>query len=489
MGNPDTELTGFTSLITISGQQFTLWGGAVVAQRVSVIGAGYLGVSHAVGMSVLGHDVLVRDVDRERVAALSSGTLPFYEPGLEQALREQIESGRLRFTAALPEVAEFADVHFICVGTPQRDRKFAADTSFVEAAVETLARYLRRPCVVVGKSTVPVGTADRLAERLAILSPAGHNAELAWNPEFLREGHALNDTLRPDRLVFGARSDTALRALRTVYQSLIDAGIPVVETDFATAELVKVAANAFLATKISFINAMAEVCESAGADVTALAGALAHDTRIGGQFLAPGIGFGGGCLPKDIRAFIARADEIGANQAVNFLREVDSINTRRRTRTVALARALCDGSLAGRTVGVWGAAFKPNSDDIRDSPALEIANAIKQQGARVQVYDPKAIANARRRYPHLEYVGSALAAATNADLILHLTEWTEFGAIDPSALATVVAERKLIDGRGALDGPRWRAAGWTVRTLGQASPTEIVAPIPAAVRSATVPPC
>jgi UDPglucose 6-dehydrogenase len=460
-----------------------------VAQRVSIIGAGYLGVSHAVGMSVLGHDVLARDVDQQRVAALAAGTLPFYEPGLEQALREQLATGRLRFTSALPEVAEFADVHFICVGTPQRDRKYAADTSFVEAAVETLARYLRRPCVVVGKSTVPVGTADRLAERLAILAPAGHNAELAWNPEFLREGHALTDTLRPDRLVFGARSDTALRALRAVYRPLIDDGIPVVESDFATAELVKVAANAFLATKISFINAMAEVCESAGADVTSLAEALAHDARIGGKFLAPGIGFGGGCLPKDIRAFIARADEIGADQAVNFLREVDAINIRRRARTVALTQRLCGGSLTGRTVGVWGAAFKPDSDDIRDSPALEIANAIRQQGAKVRVFDPKAIANARRRYPHLDYAESALAAAVDADVILHLTEWPEFRELDPDAISTVANGRKLIDGRGALDAARWRAAGWTVRTLGQASPTEVLAPVSVAARSAAIPPC
>jgi UDPglucose 6-dehydrogenase len=425
-------------------------------------------------MSVLGHDVLARDVDQQRVAALAAGTLPFYEPGLEQALREQLATGRLRFTSALPEVAEFADVHFICVGTPQRDRKYAADTSFVEAAVETLARYLRRPCVVVGKSTVPVGTADRLAERLAILAPAGHNAELAWNPEFLREGHALTDTLRPDR---------------AVYRPLIDDGIPVVESDFATAELVKVAANAFLATKISFINAMAEVCESAGADVTSLAEALAHDARIGGKFLAPGIGFGGGCLPKDIRAFIARADEIGADQAVNFLREVDAINIRRRARTVALTQRLCGGSLTGRTVGVWGAAFKPDSDDIRDSPALEIANAIRQQGAKVRVFDPKAIANARRRYPHLDYAESALAAAVDADVILHLTEWPEFRELDPDAISTVANGRKLIDGRGALDAARWRAAGWTVRTLGQASPTEVLAPVSVAARSAAIPPC
>jgi UDPglucose 6-dehydrogenase len=460
-----------------------------VGQRVSVIGTGYLGVSHAVGMSVLGHDVIGRDVDRERVAALADGTVPFYEPGLEQALREQLASGRLRFTSSLPEVAEFADVHFLCVGTPQRDRKYAADTSFVEVAVETLARYLRRPALVVGKSTVPVGTADRLAERLAILSPVGHNAELAWNPEFLREGHALDDTLHPDRLVFGVRSDTALDTLNSVYQHLIDEGTPTVATDFVTAELVKVAANAFLATKISFINAMAEVCETAGGDVTALAGALAHDARIGSQFLAPGIGFGGGCLPKDIRAFIARAEEIGADQAVTFLREVDAINRRRRTRTVALARALCDGSLAGRTIAVWGAAFKPDSDDIRDSPALEIAHQISEEGAQVRLYDPKAADNARRRYPRLDYVDSALAAAKDADLILHLTEWPEFQELDPDSAATVVGKRQLLDGRGTLDTARWRTAGWTVHTLGQAIPGAVPVSAPVKVRSAMVPPC
>ena len=460
-----------------------------MGQRISVIGTGYLGVSHAVGMSVLGHDVIGRDVDRDRVAALADGTVPFYEPGLETALREQLDSGRLRFTTSLPETAEFADVHFICVGTPQRDRKYAADTSFVEAAVETLARYLRRRALVVGKSTVPVGTADRLAERLAILSPVGHNAELAWNPEFLREGHALDDTLHPDRLVFGVRSDSALDTLNSVYERLITEGTPTVVTDFPTAELVKVAANAFLATKISFINAMAEVCESAGGDVTALADALAHDARIGGQFLAPGVGFGGGCLPKDIRAFIARADEIGAQQAVNFLREVDAINIRRRSRTVELARELCDGSLAGRTVGVWGAAFKPNSDDIRDSPALEIAHQLKQQGALVRVYDPKAIPNARRRYPHLEYADSPLAAAENADVVLHLTEWPQFQALDPDIVATAVGKRQLLDGRGTLDAKTWRSAGWTVRTLGQAGRATVPAPPPVAVRSAAIPPC
>ncbi len=432
-----------------------------MTKRVSVIGTGYLGVSHAVGMAVLGHEVIGRDVDRERIAALSQGRIPFYEPGLEDLLREQLAAGRLSFTTSLTEVADFADVHFVCVGTPQRNNSRAADTSFVEVAVETLARYLRRPCLVVGKSTVPVGTADRLAERLAILSPVGHNAELAWNPEFLREGFAIKDTLTPERLVFGVRSDAALDTLRAVYRPLLDAGIPLVATDFSTAELVKVAANAFLATKISFINAMAEVCESAGADVAALAEALSHDKRIGDQFLAPGLGFGGGCLPKDIRAFIARAEEIGAGEALGFLKEVDAINGRRRNRTVELARELCGGSLRGRQVAIWGAAFKPNSDDIRDSPALTVAEAIRQEGAQVVVYDPKAIDNARRRFPSLAYASSAIEAAEGAEVILHLTEWPEFRELDPHLVAAVAAQRRIAPRRRVLLRHQWhqRARG------------------------------
>ncbi|HEX3784079.1 MAG TPA: UDP-glucose/GDP-mannose dehydrogenase family protein [Pseudonocardiaceae bacterium] len=462
-----------------------------MARRISVIGTGYLGVSHAVGMAVLGHEVIGRDVDRDRIAALSQGRIPFYEPGLESLLREQLATGRLSFTTSLAEVAEFADVHFVCVGTPQRANSFAADTSFVEVAVETLARYLRRPSLVVGKSTVPVGTADRLAERLAILSPVGHNAELAWNPEFLREGFAIKDTLTPERLVFGVRSDAALDTLCAVYLPLIEAGTPVVATDFPTAELVKVAANAFLATKISFINAMAEVCEAAGGDVGALATALAHDSRIGSHFLAPGLGFGGGCLPKDIRAFIARADEIGAGRALTFLKEVDAINARRRHRTVAVARELCGGSLRGRKVAIWGAAFKPNSDDIRDSPALDVAEAIRKEGGHVVVHDPKATDNARLRFPALDYAPSALDAAAGADLVLHLTEWPEFRELEPHLVAAVVGARRILDARGGLDAAAWRGAGWTYRALGQASPSTVPAKLvePAPVRLADRPPC
>ena len=435
--------------------------------RLTVIGTGYLGATHAACMAQLGFDVLGLDVDPEKVAALQAARVPFYEPGLDELIAKQVAAGRLRFTTSVEEVAEFGDVHFLCVGTPQKRGEFAADLRYVDAAVDALAPHLRRPCVVAGKSTVPVGTAARLAGRLAELAPAGADVELAWNPEFLREGFAIDDTLSPDRLVIGVASDHAELVLRHVYAPLLDAGVPMIVTDYQTAELVKVSANAFLATKISFINAMAEVCEIAHADVTQLGQALALDPRIGGRFLDAGLGFGGGCLPKDIRAFMARAGELGADQALSFLREVDAINMRRRARMIDLAREQCDGSLLGKRVAVFGAAFKPESDDIRDSPALNVAASLQLQGAQVTVYDPKANDNARKMYPTLEYADSALEAADRAHVVLHLTEWAEFAALDPEALGRVVAARRIVDGRNALEPARWRAAGWTYRALGR----------------------
>ncbi|MFI0405062.1 UDP-glucose dehydrogenase family protein [Actinomadura sp. 3N508] len=423
-------------------------------------------------MADLGFEVLGLDVDEERIARLAAGDLPFYEPGLEPVLRRGLASGRLRFTSSYAEAAEFGDVHFLCVGTPQKAGEYAADLSYVDAAISSLAPLLHRPCLIVGKSTVPVGTAARLAETLAKTAPAGGDAVLAWNPEFLREGFAVQDTLHPDRIVAGLPGDQgaaehAEKALREIYRTMIAAGTPFITSDYATAELVKVSANAFLATKISFINAMAEVCEAAHADVTKLSEALSYDDRIGGKFLGPGLGFGGGCLPKDIRAFMARAGELGADQALTFLREVDEINIRRRIRMVDLARRLLGGSFAGRTVGVLGAAFKPNSDDVRDSPALDVAASIRAQGARVTVYDPQAMRNARQAQPSLEYGESALSAARDAHVVLLLTEWEEFREMAPSALAEVVAERNIVDGRNALDPERWRAAGWNYRALGR----------------------
>ena len=416
-------------------------------------------------MAELGYQVLGLDVDKDKIDRLANGDVPFFEPGLQELLRRNLAAGRLGFTSSYEQVGNFGDVHFICVGTPQKPGERGADLSYLDSAIADLAPHLRPGAVVVGKSTVPSGTADRLADLLAAIAPG---VELCWNPEFLREGFAIEDTLRPDRLVLGIRGGSAQDVLRQVYAPILDAGTPLVVTDFFTAELVKVAANAFLATKISFINAMAEVCEAVGADVTELAEALSYDTRIGGRFLTAGLGFGGGCLPKDIRAFAARADELGLGESLRFLAEVDAINLRRRDRVVALTRELLDDAVAGARVTVLGGAFKPNSDDIRDSPALDVAARLHRAGAVVTVYDPAAMDNARRAYPELCYAPSAVAAAAGAEVVLMLTEWQEFRDLDPDALAEVVAVRSIVDGRNALDREHWRARGWIYRALGRA---------------------
>lgn len=434
--------------------------------RISVVGTGYLGAVHAVGMAELGHTVVGVDVDAAKVESLRGGRATIYEPDLDDRLAKFAGSDLLHFTTDFAEVAD-ADVHFICVGTPQRNDGLGADMTYVEQAVEMLAPHLQGSCLVVGKSTVPVGTAERLADSLVKLSPAGADVELAWNPEFLREGYAIQDTVRPDRLVFGVTSPEAEAVLREVYADVIASGVPVVVTDLATAELVKVAANSFLATKISFVNAMAELCEVTGADVTKLADAVGHDDRIGRKFLNAGLGFGGGCLPKDIRAFMARAGELGASHALTFLAEVDAINLRRRERVAEIAKEVVGGSLIGKRIAVLGAAFKPNSDDVRDSPALNVAGRLQLQGGHVAVYDPKAAENARKVFPTLEYADSAFDACRKADAVLHLTEWPEFRRIDPGELGEVVSRRHLVDGRNCLDAELWRSAGWTYRGLGR----------------------
>ncbi len=432
-----------------------------------MIGCGYLGAVHAAAMADLGYDVLGLDVDADKVKTLSAGTPPFYEPGLAELLRRALDSGRLRFTTSFAEVADHADVHFLCVGTPQRAGSHAADLTYVNAAIETLAPLLDRPCLIAGKSTVPVGTAERLAARAAHLAPAGSGVHLAWNPEFLREGLAVRDTVAPDRLVVGVTNDEDAELLRTVYEPVLVGGMPWIVTDLATAQLVKNAANAFLATKISFINAMAEVCEASGADVVALADAIGHDPRIGRRFLQAGLGFGGGCLPKDLRGFMARADELGVNQALDFLREVDDINLRRRRRALEQTQEILGGDVSGATIAVLGAAFKPDSDDIRDSPALDVASALAEQGARVRVTDPKAVPNARLVAPDLHYVDDAMQACAGADLVLHLTEWREYRELDPAAVLPVVAHPRLLDCRNALDAEAWQRAGWQVWALGR----------------------
>ncbi|MDH6280509.1 UDP-glucose dehydrogenase family protein [Prescottella agglutinans] len=441
-----------------------------MSSSVAVFGTGYLGATHAACMAELGHQVLGVDVDESKLAKLAAGEVPFYEPGLDEVLQRNIAAGRLRFTSSYEEAAEFADIHFIGVGTPQKKGEFAADLTYVDAVIERLAPLLDRPAVIFGKSTVPVGTAERLGARARALAPAGDEIEVAWNPEFLREGFAVQDTLHPDRLVLGVDRDRPGRAeevAREVYARLLEEEIPFLVTDLATAELVKTSANAFLATKISFINAMAEVCEAAGADVTTLADAIGHDARIGRRFLNAGVGFGGGCLPKDIRAFMARAGELGADQALTFLREVDAINMRRRTRMVEMAREACGGTLLGTRVAVLGAAFKPESDDVRDSPALNVAGQIQLQGATVTVYDPKAMDNSRRLFPTLGYATSVAEAVEGADVVLVLTEWKEFREMRPAKLAARVRQQSIIDGRNCLRSDEWRDAGWAYRGMGR----------------------
>jgi UDPglucose 6-dehydrogenase len=439
--------------------------------RLSVIGCGYLGAVHAASMAQLGHEVIGIDVDLKKIEALRAGRAPFYEPGLPELLTEVGATGRLTFSTDMADAAG-SDVHFICVGTPQVHGEFRADLTYVNSAVESLRPHLRAGDVVAGKSTVPVGTAEAIAEALA-----DTGATVVWNPEFLREGFAVEDTLHPDRLVYGLPTDEdgeptaegamAQKVLDDVYATPLSEDIPLVVTDYATAQLVKVAANSFLATKISFINAMAELCEATGADVTRLADAIGYDARIGRRFLNAGLGFGGGCLPKDIRAFMARAGELGVSDALSFLREVDSINMRRRVRMVDLAREVCDGSIVGKRIAVLGAAFKPNSDDVRDSPALSVAAQMQLQGAHVTVTDPQAVANARAKWPDLRFASTALEAAKDADVVLLATEWTEYRDIEPDALAAVVAHRRILDGRNVLQPSQWRAAGWTYRALGR----------------------
>jgi UDPglucose 6-dehydrogenase len=435
--------------------------------KISVIGCGYLGAVHAASMAELGHDVVGIDVDKAKVDSLQQAKAPFYEPGFEELLGTSLASGRLRFSNDMADARD-AVVHFLCVGTPQKRGEYAADLRYVESAVESLLEALKPGDLVAGKSTVPVGTAARLAELVEGKVPG---AMLAWNPEFLREGFAVEDTLHPDRLVYGLgagpEGERARALLDEVYASIVAVGTPQVITDYPTAEMVKTAANSFLATKISFINAMAELCEATGADVKQLADAIGHDDRIGRKFLNAGLGFGGGCLPKDIRAFMARAGELGADQALTFLREVDNINMRRRIRMVELAREVCDGSLLGKRVAVLGAAFKPNSDDIRDSPALNVAAQLQLQGAVVRVTDPAAVENSRRLWPQLEYAATAEEAAERADAVLVLTEWDEYRNLDPAAFGRVVAQKRVLDGRNALDMDRWVDAGWSYRALGR----------------------
>ena len=436
-----------------------------MALKLSVIGTGYLGATHAAAMAKMGFQVIGIDVDPAKIELLTSGRVPFYEPELDDLLQEQITAGRLTFSTDFA-AAHDCDVHFICVGTPQMESGIAADLRFVDAAFTAVAKIAKPGSLLVGKSTVPVGTAMRLSGLVAEINP---DVELAWNPEFLREGFAVDDTLHPTRLVVGVLSDRAESILKEVYAVNIAENTPWIRADLPTAELVKVAANSFLATKISFINAMAEICEASGGDVTVLAKAIGHDPRIGSRFLQAGIGFGGGCLPKDIRAFMARADELGANESLEFLREIDSINTRARNKIINVVRRELGEDLTGKKIGILGAAFKPDSDDVRDSPALDIATQLLAAGAELRIHDPKAAEPALKRFPALNFVENALDIFDGAELVLHLTEWKEYRAIDPVAVKSRAAKANIIDGRNVLDMDAWASAGWRIHAVGRTS--------------------
>ena len=438
--------------------------------RITVIGTGYLGATHAACMAQIGHNVLGVDIDPGKVAKLQSGEVPFFEPDLDKAVKDSLTAGRLRFTDSYEEAADFAEVHFLTVGTPQNDTDLGANLAYVNAAVDALSPHLIRPALIVGKSTVPVGTAERLASRARSIAPVGESLELAWNPEFLCEGFAVRDTLHPDRIVVGVEDHYETRAAKTLAELygplLTKHAIPFLVTNLATAELVKVAANVFLATKISFINAISELCEVASADVTLLADAIGIDKRIGRPFLDAGLGFGGGCLPKDLHALMARADELNLDHVVQLMRVVDDVNIRQRARVVDATRGIC-GTLRGARVAILGLAFKPNSDDIRDSPALDVANQLQLQGAKVSVFDPKAMDNARQLSPTLDYALSTPDACRGADVVLILTEWDEFRKIRPEKLAPIVGSKRVIDARNCLDAESWRSAGWSYRGLGR----------------------
>ena len=435
--------------------------------KLSVIGCGYLGAVHAASMAQLGHEVIGVDTDPDKIALLSAGRAPFFEPGLDDLLASLQDSGRLRFTTDISEIVG-ATAHFVAVGTPQRRGENAADLTFVDGAIEALLPYLSPGDVVVGKSTVPVGTAERLALRIQEVAPGAH---LAWNPEFLREGFAVRDTIEPDRIVYGLPDGVAgertKKVLDRIYATALAAGTPLVVADYATAELVKVAANAFLATKISFINAMSELSDVVGADVTKLADAIGYDSRIGRKFLNAGVGFGGGCLPKDIRAFRARAEELGLGDTLAFLKEVDAINLRQRERIVRLVVEALDGDVVGKRVAVLGLAFKPESDDIRDSPALDVAVRLNGLGADVTSTDPQAIENSRAKHPQLAYESSTGRALKDAAVVVLLTEWQEYRELNPNVVAEITAGKTIIDGRNVLSPTRWRAAGWTYVGLGR----------------------
>ncbi|MFD5696547.1 UDP-glucose dehydrogenase family protein [Streptomyces lasiicapitis] len=436
--------------------------------RVSVIGCGHLGAPHAAAMAELGHEVVGVELSPETCRILQSGRGAFYERGLDELLAKHVASGRLRFTTELPEAAGWADLHFLAVGTPLREDGRGYDVSQVLGAVRSLAPLLTRPCTIVGKSMVTVGTVARLQE--IVSAEAAEGVELVWNPEFLREGHAVEDSLHPDRIVAGLSSAAAQKAIAEVYAPILArGGVELIVTDPQTAEVLKSAANAFLSTKISFINAMAEVCEITGADVNAVAYGIGIDHRIGHAGMRPGIGYGGGCLPKDVAAFAHRVEELGAEHAAGLLGAVEAVNRSRMDTAVALVERAHGSALDGAAITVLGASFKPGTSDVRNSPALRLAGRLHQAGARTVIYDPESNEAARRLHPEYTYANDLRSALHEAEAVVLATDWPLFTQDTqlPSSAGAIVRARVLIDVRNSVDSHAWLAAGWQVWQLGR----------------------
>ncbi|WP_031074225.1 UDP-glucose dehydrogenase family protein [Streptomyces sp. NRRL WC-3742] len=437
--------------------------------RVSVIGCGHLGASHAAAMAELGHEVVGVEIDPDKCAILATGASWFYEAGMDDLLAKHVPTGRLRFTTSLAEAAAFADVHFLAVGTPLRADGQGYDVSQVLGAAEQLVPLLTRPATIIGKSTVTVGTVARLQQ--IITERAGvEGIELVWNPEFLREGHAVADSLFPDRILVGLSSPTALATVEQVYAPIMARGdIEMVVTDPATAEVAKSAANAFLATKISYINAMAQVCDLTGANIDDVAHVMGIDKRIGHGGMRAGLGYGGGCLPKDVAAFAHAVTLLGATDATGLLDAVQAVNRSRMDTAVQLVTRAVGRPLAGLTIGYLGAAFKAGTSDVRDSPALRLADRLHDLGATVRVHDPESLDNARHSHPHLAFAPTALDAVSGADLVVIATEWGQYTRDPklPVAAADRTPARTVVDVRNALDAEPWLAAGWTVHQMGR----------------------
>jgi len=433
--------------------------------HIAVIGTGYVGLVSGAGMADFGMKVICVDKDKEKIKQLRKGRIPFYEPGLEELVHKNMEAGRLSFTTDLREAVKQALVVFICVGTPTAPDG-SADLSQIKEVAFSLAEALDDYKVVVTKSTVPVGTNRWIKQIIDKHKKNNVAVDIISNPEFLREGSAVEDFMHPDRVVIGGESAYAIAIVKDIYRPLYLAETPFIITDLETAEMIKYASNAFLATKVSFINEIANLCEKAGADVTVVARAMGLDPRIGRKFLNPGPGFGGSCFPKDVKALVHQGREVGS--PMRILEAVLEVNEKQKLRAVEKAEDLCKG-LSGKTVAVLGLSFKPNTSDVRESPALTVVPELVKRGARVRVYDPVAMEEFRRWCPDLEveYVKDPLKAAKGAHALIILTEWNEFRFLDLKEIKNLMAEPNLIDMRNIYEPEVVKSLGFKYTGVGR----------------------